>query len=169
MTKPSIAGQRFGRLVAIEPTDRKQGRKVIWSCRCDCGNTKDVPIDALNAGRVQSCGCLRKELNTKHGMKGTPTYKAWKSMLQRCRNPNDPHFPGYGGRGITVCERWQSFENFLVDMGERPGDDLSLDRIDNDGHYEPGNCRWATRTEQNRNRRSWKKIDDPTKRVENSP
>lgn len=156
MTKPSIAGRRFERLVAIEPTEKRLGRKVIWSCRCDCGNIKDVPIDALNAGRVKSCGCLRKEQNTTHGMKGTPTYKAWKSMRQRCKNKNDPHYPDYGGRGITVCERWESFENFLADMGERPSDDLSIDRINNDGNYEPGNCRWTDRFTQARNRRNTK-------------
>jgi len=106
-----IAGQRFERLVAVEPVG-KLGRKTVWSCLCDCGNAKDVPIDALNSGRIRSCGCLRKELKKTHGKSGTATHKAWKSMLQRCRNENDPHYSDYGGRGITVCDRWQMFENF---------------------------------------------------------
>lgn len=90
---------------------------------------------------------------TKHGMDGTPTHRAWVSMLQRCMNPRNKNYPNYGGRGITVCAQWKDFRAFLGDMGERPSPELSLDRIDNDGNYEPGNCRWATRSEQQRNKR----------------
>lgn len=96
--------------------------------------------------------------NFRHGYAGTPTYVAWKGMRNRCTNQNEPQFADYGGRGITICERWGSFESFLADMGERP-DGMMLDREDNDGNYEPANCRWTTRTEQNRNRRSIKHVD----------
>lgn len=150
-------GKRYGRLT-VTGLSSHRGKKgqLYWDCRCDCGGTTRVCAGALPAGEVQSCGCLlvdsAKRNFTKHGMSGTPTYQVWKSMLARCRNPNGHAYPGYGGRGIAVCDSWrESFENFFKDMGERPAG-CSLDRVNNDGNYEPGNCRWATAFEQNNNK-----------------
>ena len=132
-------------------------------CKCDCGNVVTVRTSSLRSGLTVSCGCLQREKaavsgrnSATHGMEGTPTYAAWCSMKQRCLNQNHEFYRHYGGRGITVCERWStSFKNFLEDMGERPSSDHTLDRYpNNDGNYEPGNVRWATWLQQNSNRRS---------------
>jgi hypothetical protein len=152
-----LSGQRFGKLVATTPLDVRR-RSLAWLCVCDCGATKEVRSKNLTSGRVRSCGCLiktRKKREMRHGHGsgyGSPTYLTWRSIFKRCTNPKDVGYPRYGGRGIKVCERWKVFENFLADMGERPAG-CSIDRIDSDGNYEPGNCRWATAREQNLNKR----------------
>lgn len=157
-SKKDLTGQRFGRLVVLEEGERTKSGQVIWYCMCDCGNERRIPVSSLTSGRTKSCGCRRKDVKaqevTTHGFsKGNPTYRSWAHMLARCHNPNNKYYHNYGGRGIKVCDRWRySFENFLADMGERPNG-KTIDRKDNDGGYEPGNCRWADWQSQMSNRR----------------
>lgn len=161
-----LTGQRFGRLVVIKRSPENANNHPLWECICDCGNTTLVRANSLRPLRTQSCGCLHTESaktvlrrgNFKHGKSKSQIYRVWDNMLNRCSNPRCPTYQDYGGRGITVCERWYSFENFHADMGERPGDDYSIDRIDVDGNYELNNCRWATWTEQANNKRNTKEI-----------
>lgn len=159
--RKDIAGQRIGSLVAVRflsSTPAPHYRQV-WEFRCDCGKVVTRRKDAVSGDA--SCGCQNgtkiSKGKTRHGHKSSTKqsieYSTWKAMLTRCTNPNHMCFANYGGRGITVCERWRTFANFYADMGPRPSVGHSIDRIDSDGNYEPGNCRWATRLEQNRNKR----------------
>lgn len=140
--------ERFGQLTVLSADG------AYRLCRCDCGREKRIRIDHLKSGATVSCGCVGRRnsaaAKTTHGMSHTRTFKIWLGMLDRCRNDRSGN---YGSRGIAVCDRWQTFENFFSDMGEAPSPNHSLDRIDVNGGYQPDNCRWATRTQQARNTR----------------
>ena len=162
-TREDLIGKVFGRLTVISLVQIRPQR-WDWLCRCECGQEKAVTTSSLKKGTTQSCGCLQIELtikrSTKHGFapakEKSRIYRIWCGMLTRCTNPNCRFYNRYGGRGVTVCDRWrESFQAFLDDMGESPSPKHSIDRVPNhDGNYEPGNCRWATSTEQARNKRN---------------
>lgn len=148
-----MTGRRYGKLLVVARDGFNARGGATWVCECDCGNTRVVTGGCLRQGGTVSCGCYAKVKSIRHGLSRSRSYVSWCSMVTRCTNQNYPEYPRYGGRGITICDRWRnSFEAFLEDMGPRPAR-MSLDRYPNgDGNYEPGNCRWATDLEQSRNR-----------------
>jgi len=151
-----MIGKKFGRLTCMKLVGRGD-HGFRYRFRCEDGVEIEARGNNVRSGHTTSCGCLAVELVSKrmttHGRTMTSEYKTWKGMTQRCSNPKDKRYSDYGGRGIKVCQRWKCFENFLEDMGLRPSAAHSIERENNDGNYEPGNCRWATAAEQSRNRR----------------
>lgn len=153
-----LTGKQFGRLTVVSFGWTAENRTSYWNCVCSCGQETVVAKCSLTLGRTISCGCYQaeatKKANTTHGQIYSPEYHAWDAAKRRCHNPTDGNFPYYGARGIVMCDRWRnSFENFLADMGKKPDQSLTLDRIDNNCNYEPSNCRWTTMKVQSNNRR----------------
>lgn len=172
LPSPAPIGKKFSRLLVIAEAERRRkpsgNTTRFMRCQCDCGTIKDVSLEKLKNGETGSCGCLHIdrtiEASTKHGnaskdsQKRTKEYQTWAHIKQRCTNPKNKSYKHYGGRGISICDKWlNSFEAFLADVGKAPdrSPDISIDRIDNERGYEPGNVRWATRSMQNKNRRSF--------------
>ncbi len=151
-----LTGRRFGRLSVLQLSDFRKGKHLYWHCKCSCGNTKDIASTSLLGNFTRSCGCLvfENRCNLQHGLTKSTEWRIWQDMKRRCYSPYREDYRLYGGRGIKVCDRWRSsFPAFLEDMGKRPIG-LTLGRIDNDGDYEPNNCRWETALEQANNTRA---------------
>lgn len=163
-----LTGQKFGKLTVIKQAEHyispKGKYKARWFCLCECGNEVIVHADSLKSGRTTSCGCVRKEktsnINKKHGLRNSRLYIVWNNMKERCYNPNHNHYKHYGARGITICDEWKNdFQSFYDwAMSNDYKEDLTIDRIDVNGNYEPSNCRWITNKEQQRNRTNNKLI-----------
>lgn len=154
----NIIRKRFGMLLVIDLKFMHKREGAFWECLCDCNKISIVRGTSLLTNKTKSCGCGEHPI--KHGLHQSPEYTTWENMIQRCTNPNAPNWKNYGGRGVSVCERWLSFENFYSDMGAKPagGRAWSIDRIDNNGNYTPENCRWATKKQQCRNMRKTRLI-----------
>lgn len=161
-----LAGEKFGRLTVIERAPNRNGKITQWLCECECGTELVVQAVHLRTGHTRSCGCLKRDMiastgraNLTHGHRiaNSRTYETWRAMIRRCELPTNDNYRYYGAKGVRVCSRWRnSFEAFLEDMGERPAG-KTIDRINPEGNYEPGNCRWATPLEQRHNQRMKKK------------
>ncbi len=159
-----LTGQRFGRLVALKQTERTDGHTKWYLCECDCGNVKEVRASCLKRGDTKSCGCLSRELASergknllqKHGWYGTRLYSIWHQIVDRCTNPKCKHYKDYGGRGIALCKEWRENPSSFCEWAMANGydDSLSIDRIDNNGNYQPSNCRWITLAKQQTNKRN---------------
>ena len=161
-----LTGMKAGRLICIKPVGVSANRSILWLCKCECGNEAIVQSSRLITGRTLSCGCLQREsavrIGTKKkthgfwvaGLTGSGAYKSWAHLKERCQNSKCKSYANYGGRGIAVCEKWLTFEGFWEDMGPTYKKGLSIDRIDNNGNYEPSNCRWADSKTQSMNKRN---------------
>lgn len=179
MRRIDLTGQQFGRLLVLEMV-REPGKDARVRCRCECGAETTVLAYNVRNGNTSSCGCIAREgaaarglviapiigaANRTHGMRGTRTYVSWLDARKRCHSPQNKRYAYYGGRGIAVCDQWRdSFESFLADMGECPPG-LTLERLDNNKGYEPGNCVWATKEQQARNRRCNKATPDIVRQI----
>jgi len=157
MKRIDHTGKTFGRLTVVRYAETRKS-KAWWICRCSCGTVGEFRGEDMVSGQQKSCGCLRNEISggrtRTHGRSKSPEYHVWVGMIARCEKKNIKGYDRYGGRGISVCDRWRhSFANFLADMGNRPSERHSIERVNNDGNYEPGNCRWATTAEQSNNTR----------------
>lgn len=167
LRRTDITGQKFGMLTVIERdgygVDKDGKHYSLWKCQCECGNITTISQHLIVTGEKRSCGCLRKQFKStkgeRHGMSGTRLYTTYRMMLARCENPTDHHFKDYGGRGIKVCDEWKNSFNSFYEWAIANGytDNLTIDRIDVNGNYEPNNCRWATNTQQQRNKRNNKR------------
>jgi hypothetical protein len=151
-------GSRFGSVVGVSVVGPSKSRGLVWRFLCDCGELFDASGNEVRRGGITSCkkcaDAKKAAQKTTHGLCKTPEYRTWSAMKRRCFNHGTEHFAEYGGRGITVCDRWQSFENFLADMGARPTPKHSIERVDNSGNYEPDNCKWETMIGQSNNKRN---------------
>jgi hypothetical protein len=153
----NLIGEKFGKLLVKKESGRNKKGSVLWECLCDCGNITTVSTGALRSSNTTSCGCFRKEnasnIFRKHYLKGTTEYCSWQLMKDRCYNENNKTFKYYGGKGIKVCDEWlNSPKQFVSDMGLKPNREYTIDRINCNGNYEPSNCKWASKSEQSRNR-----------------
>lgn len=158
MIRNDLTGREFDRLIVDSLSPEKRHGRTAWNCTCKCGQKVIATTNALLRGNTRSCGCRKLEMigarRRTHGLSRNPTYINWLAMKSRCENPNNQDYRLYGGRGVTICDRWQSFGNFLADMGHRPFPRATIERKDTNGNYEPGNCVWATQKTQTRNKRA---------------
>jgi len=158
--KIDMVGKRYNRWTVIEEVGKDEDRNITYLCECECGSKKILSGRQVRRGNSKSCGCLNDEKRIKHSLAYTRAYNAWQKMKSRCENTNDKQYGRYGGRGITICDRWQDVQKFYEDMNECP-DNFQIDRIDNDGNYQPNNCRWVEQTinAQNKSTSKWWYID----------